>query len=85
MLLAAVDTLADRDAQDAFSLIDSFDLWLSARVAEAYDAGKDLAFFDTELTAIGGGLLNGWVHILLEPGEHPPMGESWTIYRLHDA
>ena len=62
--------------------------WIADRtlqLAEAHAAGKDLAFFDTELTALGGGLLQGWVHVLLEPGEHPPLGETWTIYRLHPA
>ena len=82
---ATANVLADRDTQDAFDLIDSFDLWLSARLAEAYGAGKDLAFFDTELTVLGGGLLDGWTHVLLEPGHHPPLGETWTVYRLHQA
>jgi hypothetical protein len=85
MWWTTVGTLADRNAQDAFDLIDSFDLWLSARLAEAYGAGKDLAFFDTELTAVGGGLMNGWAHVLLDPGCHPPLGETWTVYRLHPS
>jgi hypothetical protein len=77
------DILADRDTQDAHDLIDSFDLWLSARLAEAYATGMDLAFFDTELRFIGGGLMQGWAHVLLKPGDHPPLGETWTVYRLH--
>ena len=85
MWWTSVQALADRDGHDALDLIDSFDLWLSARLAEAYTTGKDLAFFDTQLTPVGGGLLTGWAHVLLEPGHHPPLGESWTVYRLHTA
>jgi len=72
----------DRDTAGALALIESFDAWLSARLAEAYLAGKDLAFFDTALRKDEEGRPVGWAHVLLEPGCHPPLGESWTVYRL---
>lgn len=74
--------LDDRDQLAGLDLIESFDAWLSERLAEAHDAGKDLAFFDTELKPTPEGRFIGWSHVLLEPGFHPPLGESWTVYRL---
>ena len=74
--------LEDRDELDGLDLIESFDAWLSDRLDEAHAAGKDLAFFDTDIRPTGPGRYVGWSHVLLEPGCHPPLGETWTVYRL---
>ncbi len=76
--------LDDRDQLAGLDLIESFDAWLSDRLQEAYAANKDLAFFDTQMTRLDDGRLVGWSHVLLEPGSHPPLGETWTVYRLQD-
>ena len=77
--------LEDRDATGAIALIDGFDTWLSRRLADAHAAGKDFAFFDTDLRSDEKGELVGWSFVLLDPGDHPPLGENWTVYRLHPA
>jgi hypothetical protein len=74
--------LEDRDDLAGLDLIESFDAWLSERLDEAHAAAKDLAFFDTEITRLDSGRYVGWSHVLLEPGCHPPLGETWTVYRL---
>lgn len=76
--------LEDRDRLAGLDLIESFDAWLSDRLREAYAADKDLAFFDTQMSQLDDGRLVGWSHVLLEPGDHPPLGETWTVYRLQD-
>ncbi len=72
----------DRDDLAGLDLIESFDAWLSERLDEAHAARKDLAFFDTDIKQLESGRYVGWSHVLLEPGCHPPLGETWTVYRL---
>ncbi len=74
--------LDDRNKLSGLDLIEAFDAWLTVRLEEAHKAGKDLAFFDTNLRPADGGRFVGWSHILLEPGCTPPPGQDWTIYRL---
>ena len=58
----------------------AFDGWLTRKIEEAHQAGKDLAFRDTasdiELCA------DAWEYSLLEPGHVSPAGEGWSVYRL---
>jgi hypothetical protein len=58
----------------------AFDGWLTHKIEQAHDAGKDLAFRDAgpqaELTA------DAWEYSLLEPGHVTPEGEGWSVYRL---
>ncbi|HEX5377414.1 MAG TPA: hypothetical protein VFW47_02515 [Phenylobacterium sp.] len=74
--------LEDRDQLTGIDLIECFDAWLTERLDEAHAAGKDLAFFDTRLERKADGRHVGWSHVLLDPGCHPPLGETWTVYRL---
>jgi hypothetical protein len=74
--------LEDRDELAGLDLIESFDAWLSERLDEAHAASRDLAFFDTAIRPVADGRYVGWSHVLLEPGCHPPLGETWTVYRL---
>jgi hypothetical protein len=82
MGLTTSSGLDDRNGSNGLELIECFDAWLSERLAEARGAGKDLAFFDSELRRTPDGRLTGWTHLLLDPGSNPPLGESWTVYRL---
>lgn len=74
----------DRDEVDAAELIASYSAWLDDRTTQARRRGRDLAFFDTPLRATGDPTMPyvGWSHVFLERGATPPLGESWTIYRL---
>ena len=74
--------LDDRNELAGLDLIEAFDAWLTERLDEAHAAHKDLAFFDTEMKRLPNGRHVGWSHVLLEPGCHPPLGETWTVYRL---
>lgn len=77
----------DRDGVDAAELIASYSAWLDDRTAQARRRGCDLAFFDSALKATGDPTMPyiGWTHLFLERGANPPLGESWTIYRLGPA
>lgn len=76
----------DRDQVDAAELIASYSSWLDDRTRQARRRGCDLAFFDSPLrrTADPTMPLVGWTHVFLERGAKPPLGESWTVYRLGD-
>jgi len=58
----------------------AFDGWLTRRIEEAHDMGKDLAFRDMadhiEMCA------QAWEYSLLDPGQLAPQGEGWSVYRL---
>lgn len=74
----------DRDGVDAAELIASYSAWLDDRTGQARRRGCDLAFFDSPLKRTGDPTmpLVGWTHVFLERGASPPLGESWTVYRL---
>ena len=69
-------------AQEYF---DAFDFWLSQHVNAALKAGKDLAFRDRRFNC--GFKLDddgaAWDYVFLAPGEEPPPGRAWSVYRLH--
>jgi hypothetical protein len=58
----------------------AFDGWLTDKIEEAHEAGKDLAFRDraSRLELCAG----TWEYSLLEPGHVSPAGEGWSVYRL---
>ena len=62
----------------------AFDRWLSQHICAATKAGKDFAFFDRRLNCSFKLDDDGaaWDYVLLEPGEDPPPGRAWSVYRL---
>lgn len=84
--LSQVSKIANAEALSARDILDAFDVWLSARVAQARAVGMDLAFHDRDFDIAPGRepALVGWSHLLLAPGACPPEGYDWTIYRLQE-
>jgi hypothetical protein len=76
----------DRDEVAAAELIASYSAWLDDRTTQARRRGCDLAFFDSPLRKTGDPTMPyvGWTHVFLERGAKPPLGETWTVYRLGD-
>ena len=76
--------VANAEGLSAQIVLESFAAWTDQRLAEAMAAGKDLAFRDRPFDVIPGRspALVGWEHVLLEPGDDPPVGRLWTVYRL---
>ena len=72
----------DRDEVCPRELVDSFDVWLSRRLADAQRKGRNLAFFDTDLFREPDGFWNGWAHIYFDPDCPPVLGDRWTVYEI---
>ena len=61
--------------------LSAFDRWLTGRIEEAQSGRKDLAFRDLAIDLPPGKA--PWEYSLLEPGARSPLGEGWSVYRLH--
>jgi hypothetical protein len=61
--------------------LSAFDRWLTSRIDEAQSGCKDLAFRDLAIDLPPGKA--PWEYSLLEPGARSPLGDGWSIYRLH--
>jgi hypothetical protein len=61
--------------------LSTFDRWLTSRIEEAQTGRKDLAFRDLALDIPSDRA--PWEYSLLEPGGRSPVGEGWSVYRLH--
>ncbi len=61
--------------------LSAFDRWLTSRIEEAQSGRKDLAFRDLAIDLPAGKA--PWEYSLLEPGSRSPLGEGWSVYRLH--
>jgi hypothetical protein len=61
--------------------LSAFDRWLTSRIEEAQSGRKDLAFRDLAIDLPPG--KPPWEYSLLEPGARSPLGEGWSVYRLH--
>jgi hypothetical protein len=61
--------------------LQAFDRWLTSRIEEAQTDRKDLAFRDLAIDTPSNGA--PWEYSLLEPGGRKPLGEGWSVYRLH--
>ena len=61
--------------------LSAFDRWLTSRIEEAQSGRKDLAFRDLAIDLPPGKA--PWEYSLLEPGSRSPLGEGWSVYRLH--
>jgi len=61
--------------------LSAFDRWLTSRIEEAQIGRKDLAFRDLAIDLPPGKA--PWEYSLLEPGARSPLGDGWSVYRLH--
>jgi hypothetical protein len=61
--------------------LSAFDRWLTSRIEEAQTGRKDLAFRDLAIDLPPGKA--PWEYSLIEPGARSPLGDGWSVYRLH--